>query len=120
MRSNRRWLAMSSPMDALGIDKAVVGGFDWGSRTAVVMAALWPARCKAIGSVSGYLITNLKANQQPLPPQTELVWWYQYYFATERGKLGYSKNRYEFNKLMWKSASPKWDFDDATFSRSAA
>jgi pimeloyl-ACP methyl ester carboxylesterase len=107
-------------MDALGIEKAIVGGFDWGSRTAVIMAALWPERCKAVVAVSGYLITNLKANQQPLPPQAELGWWYQYYFATERGKLGYSQNRYEFNKLIWKNASPKWNFDDATFSRTAA
>jgi pimeloyl-ACP methyl ester carboxylesterase len=107
-------------MDALGIGRAIVGGFDWGSRTAAVMAALWPERCKAIVAVSGYLITDLKANQKPLPPQAELDWWYQYYFATERGKLGYSQNRYEFNKLIWKSASPRWNFDDATFSRSAA
>ena len=107
-------------MDALRIDKAVVGGFDWGSRTAVIMAALWPERIKAVVAVSGYLITNLSANQQPLPPPAELGWWYQYYFATERGKLGYSQNRYEFNKLIWRSASPKWDFDEATFRRTAA
>jgi pimeloyl-ACP methyl ester carboxylesterase len=107
-------------MDALGIEKAIVGGFDWGSRTAVIMAALWPERCKAIVAVSRYLITELKANQRPLPPQAELGWWYQYYFATERGKLGYSQNRYEFNKLIWKNASPKWNFDNATFSRTAA
>uniref|UniRef100_Q01W12 Alpha/beta hydrolase fold n=1 Tax=Solibacter usitatus (strain Ellin6076) TaxID=234267 RepID=Q01W12_SOLUE len=107
-------------MDALGIEKAIVGGFDWGSRTAAIMAALWPERCKAIVAVSGYLITNLKANLQPLPPQAELGWWYQYYFATERGKLGYSQNRDEFNKLIWKLASPKWNFDEATFNRTAA
>jgi pimeloyl-ACP methyl ester carboxylesterase len=107
-------------MDALRIERAIVAGFDWGSRTAVVMAALWPHRCKAIVAVSGYLITNLKANQQPLTPQAELGWWYQYYFATERGKAGYSQNRNEFNRLIWKSASPKWNFDDATFNRSAA
>jgi pimeloyl-ACP methyl ester carboxylesterase len=107
-------------MDALGIKRAIVGGFDWGSRTAAIMAALWPERCKAIVVVSGYLVTNLEANQQPLPPQAELGWWYQYYFATERGKLGYTQNRYEFNKLIWKSASPKWNFDEATFSRTAA
>jgi len=82
--------------------------------------ALWPERCKAIVGVSGYLITNLKANLQPLPPAAELGWWYQYYFATERGRLGYDKNRYEFNKLIWKLASPKWEFDDATFNRTAA
>jgi pimeloyl-ACP methyl ester carboxylesterase len=107
-------------MDALRIEKAIVGGFDWGSRTAAIMAALWPERCKAIVAVSGYVITNIKANQQPLPPEAELDWWYQYYFATERGRLGYSKNRYEFNKLIWKTVSPKWDFDDATFSRTAS
>jgi pimeloyl-ACP methyl ester carboxylesterase len=107
-------------MDALGIEKAIVGGFDWGARTAAIMAALWPGRCKAIVAVGGYLVTNLKANQQPLPPQAELGWWYQYYFATERGKLGYSQNRNEFNKLIWKSASPKWNFDNAIFDRTPA
>lgn len=107
-------------MDALKIDKAIVGGFDWGSRTAVVMAALWPERCKAVVAVSGYLITNLKANEQPLVPKAELGWWYQYYFATERGRLGYTQNRYEFNKLIWNTCSPKWAFDDACYSRTAA
>jgi pimeloyl-ACP methyl ester carboxylesterase len=107
-------------MDALGIDKAIVAGFDWGARTADIMAALWPERCKAIVSVSGYLIVNLKANQQPLPPKAELGWWYQYYFATERGKRGYTDNRREFNRLIWTIASPKWHFDDATFDRTAA
>jgi pimeloyl-ACP methyl ester carboxylesterase len=107
-------------MDALRIRKAVVGGFDWGSRTAAIVAALWPERCKALVAVSGYLITNRKANLQPLPPAAELGWWYQYYFSTERGALGYAKYRHDFNKLIWKQASPKWDFDDATFDRSAA
>lgn len=107
-------------MDALKINKAVIAGYDWGSRTAAVMAALWPERCKALVAVSGYLITNLAANKKPLPPQAELGWWYQYYFATERGRLGYSENRREFNRLIWKQASPKWDFDDATFDRTAA
>ena len=107
-------------MDALKIKKAVVAGFDWGARTADIVAALWPERCKALVSVSGYLITNLEANQQPLPPQAELGWWYQYYFATERGRAGYAKNRHDFAKLIWKNASPKWSFDDATFERSAA
>jgi len=107
-------------MDALRIDKAVLAGFDWGARTVAIVAALWPERCKAIVSVGGYLITSLKANLQPLPPQAEWGWWYQYYFATERGKLGYSTNRHEFNKLIWKSASPKWGFDDATYHRTAA
>lgn len=106
-------------MDALKIEKAVIGGFDWGSRTAAILAALWPERCRALVAVSGYLITNLKANLQPLPPQVEAGWWYQYYFATERGRQGYSENRREFNRLIWKSASPKWDFDDATFDRTA-
>ena len=106
-------------MDALQIKKAIVAGFDWGSRTAAILAALWPERCKALVAVSGYLITNLKANLQPLPPAAELGWWYQYYFSTERGALGYTKYRHDFNKLIWKSASPKWDFDDATFDRTA-
>jgi pimeloyl-ACP methyl ester carboxylesterase len=107
-------------MDALKIDKAIIAGFDWGARTADVMAALWPERCKAIVSVSGYLITSLEANQKPLPPAAEYGWWYQYYFATERGRIGYDKNRHDFAKLIWKIASPKWGFDDATFDRSAA
>jgi pimeloyl-ACP methyl ester carboxylesterase len=107
-------------MDALSIQKAIVGGFDWGARGANILAALWPDRCKAMVSVSGYLVVNLIANKQPLPPKAELGWWYQYYFATERGQLGYDKNRREFNKLIWKLASPRWEFDDATFDRSAA
>ena len=106
-------------MDALKIQKAVVAGFDWGARTAVIMAALWPERCKAIVAVSGYIVTNLTANQQPLPPQAELGWWYQYYFATDRGERGYTQYRRDFNKLIWKIASPKWAFDDATYERSA-
>jgi len=106
-------------MDALKIQKAVVAGFDWGARTAVIMAALWPERCKAMVSVSGYIVVNLTANQQPLPPQAELGWWYQYYFATERGERGYTQYRRDFNKLIWKIASPKWAFDDATYERSA-
>jgi pimeloyl-ACP methyl ester carboxylesterase len=107
-------------MNALGVDKAVLAGFDWGARTAAVVAALWPERCKALVSVSGYLITNIEFNKQPLPPAAELGWWYQYYFTTERGRAGYEKNRREFAKLIWKIASPKWAFDDATFERSAA
>jgi pimeloyl-ACP methyl ester carboxylesterase len=107
-------------MDALKIEKATVAGYDWGARTADIIAALWPERCKGIVSVSGYLITNRDANKQPLPPQAELGWWYQYYFATERGRIGYDKNRHDFAKLIWKIASPKWDFDDATFDRTAA
>jgi pimeloyl-ACP methyl ester carboxylesterase len=107
-------------MDALEIEKAIVAGFDWGARTADIVAALWPGRCKALVAVSGYLITNPKANLQPLPPKAELGWWYQYYFATERGERGYDENRREFNKLIWKIASPKWNFDDATFNRTAA
>src|SRR3979490_411668 len=106
-------------MDALKIQKAVLAGFDWGARTADIMAALWPERCKALVSVSGYLIGSVKANEQPLPPQAELAWWYQFYFATERGRLGYDKNRHDFAKLIWQTASPKWRFDDATFERSA-
>jgi pimeloyl-ACP methyl ester carboxylesterase len=107
-------------MDALKIQKAIVGGFDWGSRTAAIMAALWPDRVKALVAVSGYLIVNLKANLQPLSPKAELGWWYQYYFATERGVLGYTANTSDFNKLIWQIASPKWKFDDATYGRTAA
>jgi pimeloyl-ACP methyl ester carboxylesterase len=106
-------------MDALEIPKAIIAGFDWGARAADIMAALWPERCKAIVSVSGYLVVNLMANQQPLPPEAEHGWWYQYYFATERGRLGYSRYTRDFNKLIWKLASPKWNFDDATFDRTA-
>jgi pimeloyl-ACP methyl ester carboxylesterase len=106
-------------MDALKLDSAIIGGFDWGARTAVAMAALWPQRTKAIVSVSGYIIVNLEANKKPLPPKAELGWWYQYYFATERGERGYTENRRDFNKLIWQLASPKWNFDDATFERSA-
>jgi len=106
-------------MDALKIKKAIVGGFDWGARTANIIAALWPERCKAMVSVSGYLIGSQVAGKLPLPPKAELQWWYQYYFATERGRAGYDKYRYDFAKLIWQLASPKWDFDDATFDRSA-
>jgi pimeloyl-ACP methyl ester carboxylesterase len=106
-------------MDALKIDKAVVAGYDWGSRTAAIMAALWPERVSGLVAVSGYLITNIEANLKPLPPAAELGWWYQYYFSTERGVLGYTANRHDFAKLIWKEASPKWAFDDATFDRSA-
>ena len=107
-------------MDALKIEKAIIGGFDWGARTANIMAALWPERCKAMVSVSGYLIGSQAGNRAPLPPKAELEWWYQYYFATERGRAGYEKYRRDFNKLIWQLASPKWNFDDATFDRSAA
>ncbi|MET8764575.1 alpha/beta hydrolase [Lentzea sp. NPDC004782] len=106
-------------MDALKIRKATLGGFDWGARTACVTAALWPERVTALVSVSGYLIVNLVTNQEPLSPQAELGWWYQYYFATERGVKGYTQNTYEFNKLIWKLASPRWNFDEATYGRSA-
>jgi len=106
-------------MDALKIKKAVIGGFDWGARTADIMAALWPERCKALVSVSGYLIGSQQANKAPLPPIAEQAWWYQYYFATERGKIGYAQNTYEFNKLIWQTASPQWHFDDAVYKRSA-
>jgi pimeloyl-ACP methyl ester carboxylesterase len=107
-------------MDALKIEQAIIGGFDWGARTANIVAALWPERCKAMVSVSGYLIGSQAAGKMPLPPQAELQWWYQYYFTTERGAAGYDKYRREFSKLIWQIASPKWDFDDATFERSAA
>jgi pimeloyl-ACP methyl ester carboxylesterase len=107
-------------MDALKIEKATIAGYDWGARTANIIAALWPERCKAMVSVSGYLIGNQEAGKTPLPPKAELQWWYQYYFATERGRAGYGKYRRDFAKLIWQIASPKWDFDDATFERSAA
>ena len=107
-------------MDALKFEKAIIGGFDWGARTANIVAALWPERCKALVSVSGYLIGNPEANRMPLPPKAELEWWYQFYFATERGRAGYEKYRRDFNRLIWQLASPKWNFDDATFERSAA
>jgi pimeloyl-ACP methyl ester carboxylesterase len=107
-------------MDALKIDKAIIGGFDWGARTANIIAALWPERCAGMVSVNGYLINNRERNLQPLPPNAEYGWWYQYYFATERGKRGYTANRADFNRLMWRLVSPKWAFDDATYLRSAA
>jgi pimeloyl-ACP methyl ester carboxylesterase len=107
-------------MDALGIRQATIAGFDWGARTANIVAALWPERCKAMVSVSGYLIGNQEAGKMPLPPEAELQWWYQYYFATERGRAGYAKYRRDFSKLIWQIASPKWDFDAATFDRTAA
>ena len=107
-------------MDALDIDTAIVAGFDWGARTADIVAALWPGRCKGLVSVSGYLIGSQRAGQVPLPPDAEQQWWYQYYFATERGRAGYEKYRREFAKLIWRTASPKWNFDDATFDRTAA
>ena len=106
-------------MDALDIDQAIIGGCDWGARTANIVAALWPERCKAMVSVSGYLIGSQKANAMPLPPQAEFQWWYQYYFATERGRVGYETQRRDFAKLIWQTASPMWAFGEATFERSA-
>jgi len=107
-------------MDALRIERATIAGYDWGARTANIVAALWPERCKAIVSVSGYLIGNQQAGKAPLPPKAELQWWYQFYFATDRGRDGYEKYRRDFAKLIWQLASPRWTFDDATFERSAA
>jgi pimeloyl-ACP methyl ester carboxylesterase len=107
-------------LDALEIDKAIVAGFDWGARTVAIVAALWPERTKALVAVSGYLIGSQEAGKVPLRPEAELQWWYQFYFATERGRAGYDKYRREFAKLIWRIASPKWEFDDATFERSAA
>jgi pimeloyl-ACP methyl ester carboxylesterase len=107
-------------MDALKIEKAILGGYDWGGRTADIVAAIWPHRCKALVSVSGYLLSSPVTNKLPLPPAAEYQWWYQFYFATARGKLGYDKYRHDFGKLIWKIASPKWAFDDATFDRTAA
>lgn len=106
-------------MDALGIDQAVLAGFDWGARTACILAALWPERCKALVSVSGYLIGSPAANKAPLPPRAELAWWYQFYFATDRGRVGYEANRKEFARLIWQTASPQWHFEDEAFERSA-
>ncbi len=107
-------------MDALKIQGAILAGFDWGARSADIIAALWPERCRGLVSVSGYLIGSQAAGKQPLPPEAELQWWYQFYFATERGRAGYDKYRREFARLIWRLASPKWAFDDATFERSAA
>ncbi|MFE0753039.1 alpha/beta fold hydrolase [Inquilinus sp. NPDC058860] len=107
-------------MDALKIPQAVIAGFDWGARTACIVAALWPERCRALVSVSGYLIGSVAAGKKPLPPKAEFQWWYQFYFATERGREGYSQNRHDFNRLIWQLASPQWQFDDATFDRSAS
>jgi pimeloyl-ACP methyl ester carboxylesterase len=107
-------------MDALGIKTAILGGFDWGARTADIVAAVWPERVRALVAVSGYLIGSQAAGAKPLPPEAELQWWYQFYFSTERGRLGYEANREAFAKLIWKLASPKWNFDDATFARAAA
>jgi pimeloyl-ACP methyl ester carboxylesterase len=110
---------MIALMDALGIDSAIIAGYDWGARTACIMAALWPERCRALVSVSGYLIGSQAINAKPLPPKAELAWWYQFYFATERGRVGYEANTSEFARLIWQTASPTWKFDDATFERSA-
>jgi len=107
-------------LDALKIDRAVIAGCDWGARTACIVAALWPERCRALVSVSGYLIGSPEANRAPLPPAAELSWWYQFYFATERGRAGYEKHTRDFARLIWRTASPRWRFDDATFGRSAA
>jgi pimeloyl-ACP methyl ester carboxylesterase len=106
-------------LDALKIDKAIFAGFDWGARSPDIVAALWPERCKGIVSVSGYLIGSQASGKTPLPPKAEFEWWYQFYFATERGRAGYDKYRRDFSKLIWQLASPKWNFDDATFDRSA-
>lgn len=113
-------LDITALMDALKIDKPILAGFDWGARTANIIGALWPERCKAMVSVSGYLIGSQESGKIPLPPKAELEWWYQFYFATERGRAGYEKYRHDFAKLIWQQASPKWNFDDATFDRSAA
>jgi pimeloyl-ACP methyl ester carboxylesterase len=107
-------------LDALQIERAIVAGFDWGGRSANILAALWPERCTRLVAVSGYLIGSQAANRVPLPPEAELAWWYQYYFATERGRAGYENYRRDFNRLIWKLASPQWNFDDATFARTAA
>jgi pimeloyl-ACP methyl ester carboxylesterase len=107
-------------MDALKIDKAILAGYDWGARNADIVAALWPERVKGLVAVSGYLIGSQESGKQPLPPKAEQEWWYQFYFATERGRIGYERNHHDFAKLIWQTASPKWQFDDRTFERSAA
>src|SRR4051794_3392903 len=107
-------------MDALELDRALVAGFDWGARTACIVAALWPERCTGLVSVSGYLIGSQETGHVPLPPEAEQQWRYQYYFATERGRAGYEKNHRDFAKLIWRTASPQWHFSDATFERAAA
>jgi len=107
-------------LDALKIEQPILAGYDWGGRTAAIIAALWPQRCKALVAVSGYLISSVEGNKAPLPPPAELQWWYQFYFSTERGRTGYERYRHDFNKLIWRLASPKWNFDAATFDRSAA
>jgi pimeloyl-ACP methyl ester carboxylesterase len=107
-------------LDALGLEQAIVGGFDWGARTADIVAAIWPERCTGLVAVSGYLIGSQAANRSPLPPSAEHAWWYQYYFATERGRAGYDQYRRDFARLIWQTASPQWDFDDATFDRTAS
>jgi pimeloyl-ACP methyl ester carboxylesterase len=110
---------MIALLDALGMKQAIVAGCDWGARTACILAALWPERVTGLVSVSGYLIGSQRANAMPLPPKAELAWWYQFYFATERGRLGYQANRSDFARLIWQTASPRWDFDAATFAQSA-
>ena len=121
MASPRRWRSIpSTSWMRSEFARATIAGFDWGARTANIVAALWPERCKAMVSVSGYLIGNQEAGKVPLSPEAELQWWYQYYFSTERGRLGYERDRHAFAKLIWQLGSPKWSFDDATFSRSAA
>lgn len=107
-------------MDALGIRKPILAGFDWGSRTGDIIAAVWPHRCRALVSTSGYLITNLAANRLPLPAKAEWAWWYQYYFATERGELGLTQNRHDLGELIWRFNSPTWSFSDATYAQTAA
>jgi pimeloyl-ACP methyl ester carboxylesterase len=107
-------------LDALKIERAIFGGFDCGSRTAEIVAALWPERCRALVSVGGYLITTLETNSRPLPPAAEYASWYEYYLSTDRGRLGYSENRYDFNKFIWKLVSPKWFFDEDTYERTAS
>lgn len=108
-------------MDALRIEKAVLAGFDWGARSAAVVAALWPERCRALVSVGGYLVVDLVANLKPLAAAAEHNWWYQYYFATERGRLAMEDRdlRRELTRFVWTTVSPTWHFDDATFDRAA-
>ena len=106
-------------MDALEIPAAVLAGFDWGGRAACVAAALWPERVRGLVSANGYNIQNIAASVTPAAPEQEQRWWYQYYFHTERGRAGLQTNRRELCRLLWKLWSPNWNFDDATYARTA-
>jgi pimeloyl-ACP methyl ester carboxylesterase len=107
-------------LDALGIERALIVGFDWGARTACVIGALWPQRTIGVVSVGGYIVTQLATSARPLPAHVEHAWWYQYYFATENGRSGLAAHRREIARILWSTNSPRWAFDDATFGRTAS